>query len=122
MRALARLGINIVNRDNVLDYFNLYDYDRTGRINYKDFITEVFTPIEMKRRKILEEDKAEAKDENKIPQKKEKRKYNLTSTGFRQRIEQNLDDNSELIERFKKEIISQGANTIFDIQTNYLFI
>ena len=116
MRALARLGINIVNRDNVLDYFNLYDYDRTGRINYKDFITEVFTPIEMKRRKILEEDKAEAKDENKIPQKKEKRKYNLTSTGFRQRIEQNLDDNSELIERFKKEIISQGANTIFDIQ------
>ena len=72
MRALARLGINIVNRDNVLDYFNLYDYDRTGRIKYKDFITEVFTPIEMKRRKILEEDKAETKDENKIPQKKER--------------------------------------------------
>ena len=116
MRALARLGINIVNRDNVLDYFNLYDYDRTGRINYKDFITEVFTPIEMKRRKILEENKTETKEENKIPQKKEKRKYNLTSTGFRQRIEQNLDDNSELIERFKKEILSQGANTLFDIQ------
>jgi Ca2+-binding EF-hand superfamily protein len=113
---LARLGINIVNRENVLDYFNLYDYDRTGRINYKDFITEVFTPMEMKRRKIMQEDKKEKNEENKIPQKRDKRKYNLTSTGFRQKIEQNLEDNANLIEKFKKEILSQGANTLFDIQ------
>ena len=113
---MARLGINIVNRENVLDYFNLYDYDRTGRINYKDFITEVFTPMEMKRRKIMQEDKKEKNEENKIPQKGDKRKYNLTSTGFRQKIEQNLEDNANLIEKFKKEILSQGANTLFDIQ------
>ena len=113
---MARLGINIVNRENVLDYFNLYDYDRTGRINYKDFITEVFTPMEMKRRKIMQEDKKEKNEENKIPQKRDKRKYNLTSTGFRQKIEQNLEDNANLIEKFKKEILSQGANTLFDIQ------
>jgi Ca2+-binding EF-hand superfamily protein len=98
-----------------MDYFNLYDYDRTGRINYKDFITEIFTPLEMKRRKIMEEEKSEVQGE-KIPIKKEKRKYNLTSTGFRQKIEQNLEDNANLIQKMRKEIISQGANTLFDIQ------
>lgn len=72
LRALARLGINIVNRDNVLDYFNLYDYDRTGRINYKDFVTEIFTPLEMRRRKIMEEEKSEPGEQKQIPQKKEK--------------------------------------------------
>ena len=116
LRALARLGINIVNRDNVLEYFNLYDLDRTGRINYKDFVTEIFTPLEMKRRKIMKEENVEPKEQSQIPQKKEKRKYNLTSTGFRQKIEQNLDDNAHLIKKMKVEIISQGPNTLFDIQ------
>ena len=116
LRALARLGINIVNRDNVLEYFNLYDLDRTGRINYKDFVTEIFTPLEMKRRKIMKEENVEPKEQSQIPQKKEKRKYNLTSTGFRQKIEQNLDDNAHLIKKMKDEIISQGPNTLFDIQ------
>ena len=100
----------------MLDYFNLYDYDKTGRINYRDFITEIFTPLEMKRRKIMEEEKSETHGEQQIPIKKERRKYNLTSTGFRQRIEQNLDDNANLINKFRKEILSQGANTLFDIQ------
>ena len=116
LRALARLGINIVNRENVLDYFNLYDYDRTGRINYRDFVTEIFTPLEMKRRKIMEEEKTETGAEKQIPQKKEKRKYNLTSTGFRQKIEQNLDDNANLIQKIRNEILSLGANILFDIQ------
>ena len=116
LRALARLGINIVNRDNVLDYFNLYDYDRTGRINYKDFVTEIFTPLEMRRRKIMEEEKSEPGEQKQIPQKKEKRKYNLTSTGFRQKIEQNLDDNENLIKKIRNEILSLGVNILFDIQ------
>ena len=116
LRALARLGINIVNRDNVLDYFNLYDYDRTGRINYKDFVTEIFTPLEMRRRKIMEEEKSEPGEQKQIPQKKEKRKYNLTSTGFRQKIEQNLDDNENLIKKIRKEILYLGVNILFDIQ------
>ena len=118
LRAFARLGINIINRDNVLDYFNLYDNEHTGRINYKDFITEIFRPAELKRRKIIENEKKiiseSESEENKV--KKEKRKYNLTSSGFRQRIEQNLDDNQNLVKKFKEEIISQGINTIFDIQ------
>ena len=116
LRALARLGINIVNRDNVLDYFNLYDYDRTGRINYKDFVTEIFTPLEMRRRKIMEEEKSEPGEQKQIPQKKDKRKYNLTSTGFRQKIEQNLDDNENLIKKIRNEILSLGVNILFDIQ------
>ena len=116
LRALARLGINIVNRDNVLDYFNLYDYDRTGRINYKDFVTEIFTPQEMRRRKIMEEEKSEPGEQKQIPQKKDKRKYNLTSTGFRQKIEQNLDDNENLIKKIRNEILSLGVNILFDIQ------
>ena len=116
LRALARLGINIVNRDNVLDYFNLYDYDRTGRINYKDFVTEIFTPLEMRRRKIMEEEKSEPGEQKQIPQKKDKRKYNLTSTGFRQKIEQNLDDNDNLIKKVRNEILSLGVNILFDIQ------
>ena len=116
LRALARLGINIVNRDNVLDYFNLYDYDRTGRINYKDFVTEIFTPLEMRRRKIMEEEKPEPVESKQIPQKKEKRKYNLTSTGFRQKIEQNLDDNENLIKKIRNEILCLGVNILFDIQ------
>ena len=49
-------------------------------------------------------------------QKKEKRKYNLTSSGFRQKIEQNLDKNIKLIKKIKKEILSQGSSTMFDIQ------
>ena len=49
-------------------------------------------------------------------QKKEKRKYNLTSSGFRQKIEQNLDKNIKLIKKMKKLILSQGGNTFFDIQ------
>ena len=116
LRALARLGINIVNRDNVLDYFNLYDYDRTGRINYKDFVTEIFTPLEMRRRKIMEEEKSEPGEQKQIPQKKDKRKYNLTSTGFRQKIEQNLDDNENLIKKIRNEILCLGVNILFDIQ------
>ena len=119
LRTLMYLGVNIVNRDNVLDYFNLYDRERTGRINYRDFITEVFTPLEMKRRKMIEEEPNEIGDKG-APQKKEKRKYNLTSTGFRQKIEQNLDKNAKLIKKLKKEILSQGSNTIFDIQKTLL--
>ena len=34
LRTLTKLGINIVNKENVLDYFNLYDKDKTVRINY----------------------------------------------------------------------------------------
>ena len=49
-------------------------------------------------------------------QKKEKRKYNLTSSGFRQKIEQNLDKNIKLIKKIKKEILSQGSSNMFDIQ------
>ena len=64
----------------------------------------------------MEEEKPATQTENQIPIKKEKRKYNLTSTGFRQKIEQNLDDNANLINKIRKEILSQGANTLFDIQ------
>ena len=64
----------------------------------------------------MEEEKPTTQTENQIPIKKEKRKYNLTSTGFRQKIEQNLDDNVNLINKIRKEILSQGANTLFDIQ------
>ena len=64
----------------------------------------------------MKEENVEPKEQNQIPQKKEKRKYNLTSTGFRQKIEQNLDGNAHLIKKMKDEIISQGPNTLFDIQ------
>ena len=70
----------------------------------------------MRRRKIMEEEKSETQGEQQGPIKRERRKYNLTSTGFRQRIEQNLDDNLNLVNKFRKEILSQGANTLFDIQ------
>ena len=119
LRTLMYLGVNIVNRENVLDYFNLYDTERTGRINYRDFITELFTPLEMRRRKMMEEEPNDFGDKG-IPQKKEKRKYNLTSTGFRQKIEQNLDKNTKLIKKLKKEILNQGSITIFDIQKTLL--
>ena len=116
LRTFARLGLNVINRENLLDYFNLYDPDHTGRINYKDFITEIFRPAELKRRQIIEKDKINESENNteKIKPKKEKRKYNLTSTGFRQRIEQNLDDNQNLVKKFKNEV--QGLSTIFEMQ------
>ena len=113
VRTLTKLGINLVNKENVLDYFNLYDKERTGRINYRDFITEIFTPQEMRRKEILEE--VPINEESKVETKKEKRKYNLKSSGFRQRIEQNLDKNSKLIKKIKKEILSQGSAILFDI-------
>ena len=118
LRTFARLGLNVINRENLLDYFNLYDPDHTGRINYKDFITEIFRPAELKRRKIIEKDKINESenDTEKIKPKKEKRKYNLTSTGFRQRIEQNLDDNQNLVKKFKNEVHAQGLSTIFEMQ------
>ena len=113
LRTLTKLGINIVNKENVLDYFNLYDKDKTGRINYRDFITEIFTPQEMRRKEMIEEEPNN--EENKPEEKKEKRKYNLKSTAFQQRIEQNLDKNSKIIKKLKKEIISQGSEILFDI-------
>ena len=113
--ALTKLGVNLVNRENLLEYFNFYDKDRTGRINYRDFITELFSPLEMRRRKMMEED-PNPLGVNQGVQKKEKRKYNLTSSGFRQKIEQNLDKNIKLIKKMKKLILSQGGNTFFDIQ------
>jgi Ca2+-binding EF-hand superfamily protein len=70
--------------------------------------------MEMRRRKMMEEEPSKGKE--KPVQKKEKRKYNLTSSGFRQKIEQNLDKHAKLIKKIKKEITSQGANTLFDIQ------
>ena len=48
--------------------------------------------------------------------KKDKRKYNLTSSGFRQKIEQNLDKNIKLIKKIKKEINNQGGSTLIDMQ------
>jgi len=54
LRTFTRLGLNIINRENLLDYFNLYDPEHTGRINYKDFITEIFRPAELKRTPIIE--------------------------------------------------------------------
>ena len=118
LRTFARLGLNVINRENLLDYFNLYDPDHTGRINYKDFITEIFRPAELKRRQIIEKDKINESenDTEKIKPKKEKRKYNLTSTGFRQRIEQNIDDNQNLVKKFKNEVHAQGLSTIFEMQ------
>ena len=119
LRTFARLGLNVINRENLLDYFNLYDPEHTGRINYKDFITEIFRPTELKRRKIMEKEKMNEKEkENGLDKniKKEKRKYNLTSTGFRQRIEQNLDDNQSLVKKFKDEVRSQGIGTVFEMQ------
>ena len=113
LRTLTKLGINIVNKENVLDYFSLYDKDKTGRINYRDFITEIFTPQEMRRKEMIEEEPNN--EENKPEEKKEKRKYNLKSTAFKQRIEQNLDKNSKIIKKLKKEIISQGSEILFDI-------
>ena len=115
LRALTKLGVNLVNKENLLEYFNYYDRDRTGRINYRDFVTELFTPQEMKRRKIMEEEPQKSGEQSTV-QKKEKRKYNLTSSGFRQKIEQNLDKHSKLIKKIKKEILSQGSNTMFDIE------
>ena len=114
LRTLTKLGVNIVNKENILDYFNLYDKERTGRINYRDFIIEIFTPQEMRRKELLEEEKTD-KQESKPEQKKEKGKYNLKSSGFRQRIEQNLEKNSKIIKKLKKEILSQGSNILFDI-------
>ena len=57
-----------------------------------------------------------SKNTEKPVEKKEKRKYNLSSSGFRQKIEQNLDKNAKLIKKIKKEIISRASNTLFDIQ------
>jgi Ca2+-binding EF-hand superfamily protein len=54
-------------------------------------------------------------EEKKSEQKKEKRKYNLKSSGFRQRIEQNLDKNSRIIKKLKKEILTQGSDILFNI-------
>ena len=81
LRTFARLGLNIINRENVLNYFNLYDPNHTGKINYKDFITEIFRPAELKRREIIEKEKINENEPEKIKPKKERRKYNLTSTG-----------------------------------------
>ena len=63
---------------------------------------------------MMEEEPSKGADKP-VP-KKEKRKYNLTSSGFRQKIEQNLDKNAKLIKKLKKEITSQGANTLIDMQ------
>lgn len=68
----------------------------------------------MKRRKMIEEEPIKGAE---IPvPKKDKRKYNLTSSGFRQKIEQNLDKNIKLIKKIKKEINNQGGSTLIDIQ------
>ena len=116
LRTFARLGLNIINRENVLNYFNLYDPNHTGKINYKDFITEIFRPAELKRREIIEKEKINENEPEKIKPKKERRKYNLTSTGFRQRIEQNLDENQYLVNKFKNEVHAQGIGTVFQMQ------
>ena len=116
LRTFSRLGLNIINRENVLNYFNLYDHEHTGKINYKDFITEIFRPAELKRKKIIEKEKLNEKEPENIKPKKERSKYNLTSTGFRQRIEQNLDDNQNLVNKFKNEVHAQGMGTVFRIQ------
>ena len=84
-----------------------------GRINYRDFITEIFTPQEKRRKEMIEEEPNN--EEKKSEQKKEKRKYNLKSSGFRQRIEQNLDKNSRIIKKLKKEILTQGSDILFNI-------
>ena len=59
--------------------------------------------------------KSEKTSENLIP-KKPKRKYNLIYTGFRQRVEQSLDDNQKLINKLKNELCSQDQNTLFEMQ------
>ena len=64
----------------------------------------------------MDKDKIINENEETGKMKKEKRKYNLTSTGFRQRIEQNLDDNQNLVKKFKEEVHAQGINTVFEME------
>ena len=64
----------------------------------------------------MDKDKIINENEETGKMKKEKRKYNLTSTGFRQRIEQNLDDNQNLVKKFKEEVHTQGINTVFEME------
>ena len=70
----------------------------------------------MKRRKMMETSQKLEKNPNELIPKKQKQKYNLTFTGFRQKVEQNLDDNQNLINKLTKEILSQGPNVLFDIE------
>ena len=77
LRTFARLGLNVINRENLLDYFNLYDPDHTGRINYKDFITEIFRPAELKRRQIIEKDKINESENDTEKIKPKKKKENI---------------------------------------------
>ena len=112
LRALTKLGVNLVNSDNVLEYFNLYDKAHNGKINYKELITEIYSPLEIKRRNIMKEEK-ELQGSGK---KSGKEKFNLISTKFKQKIEQNLEKNTNFIKKLKNEILSQGINTIFDLE------
>ena len=64
----------------------------------------------------MDKDKIINENEETGKMKKDKRKYNLTSTGFRQRIEQNLDDNQNLVKKFKEEVHAQGINTVFEME------
>ena len=92
-----------------------------GRINYREFVKNLYAPNEMKRRKMMETNQ-NYKNEGELIPKKQKRKYNLAYTGFRQKIEHNLDDNQKLINKLKEEILSQGPNILFNIQKTLLRI
>ena len=94
MRSLIKVGINIVNEENLHEIFGMYDINNEGYLNYKDFVLVVFD------KKPLNH------PDNQSPVRMKKQ---------RKPKKQMINENKEILAKIRNALIDRGTTSIVDL-------
>lgn len=69
MKALVKIGVNSVNEDNIEEVYSIYDKDRSGELDYKEFVSMLFKKDQIKLQKEIQSSAEISKRNNDTPTK-----------------------------------------------------
>ena len=123
LKAMRKIGINSIDEENAQDYFALYDREQRGEISYNDLVTEIFNPLELKKRRVLEGNDLQISPKkpqqaSQSPQKPllSSRKPNVQSEKYQNKIEQNLESNKKLLGKMQDAVRQAGRGALFNME------
>ena len=94
MRSLIKVGINIVNEENLHEIFGMYDINNEGYLNYKDFVLVVF------------DKKPLNPSDNQSPVKMKRQ---------RKPKKQMINENKDILAKIRNALIDRGTTSIVDL-------
>ena len=94
MRSLIKVGINIVNEENLHEIFGMYDINNEGYLNYKDFVLVVF------------DKKPLVPSDNQSPVKMKRQ---------RKPKKQMINENKDILAKIRNALIDRGTTSIVDL-------